>query len=109
MSVRIVSKMSNQDKITSEIQQGRAMLAEIDSKLDLIIQKLKADDISDEDEAALLEEFDNLQYQHIDISADIAMLQEMLDKRYYEAEEYEDDDENERYDSWDEVFTGGDY
>ena len=97
--------MSNQDRIKSEIEQNRMVLTEIDTKIDLLIDQLKDETLSQDDKVALKEQLDDLQYQHIDISADIAMLQEMLDKEYYQ----EDDDKEEKYDPLEEVFTGGDY
>lgn len=96
--------MSSQDRIKSEIQQNRKMLEELDEKMESIVSKLKDEKISEDDKISLKEELEVLNYEYIDISADIAMLQEMLDK-----EVYQEEDDKEKYDSWDEVFTGGDY
>ena len=60
--------------------------------------------LSEEDKVSLKEELDLLNYQFIEVSADIAMLQEMLDK-----EIYLESDDDEKYDPLDEVFTAGDY
>lgn len=97
--------MSSQDRIKSEIQQNKKLLEEIDLKMDLIMTRLKDENTSEDDKLSLKEELDVLNYEYIDVSADIAMLQEMLDIEIYQ----EDDDDKEKYDSWDEVFTGGDY
>lgn len=96
--------MSSQDRIVSEIDQNKKLLAEINEKIDIIWEKLKDEKMSDDDKLSLKEELDVLNYELIDVSADIAMLQEMLDK-----EIYQEDDDKEKYDGWDEVFTGGDY
>lgn len=95
--------MSSQDRIKSEIQQYKSLLREIDLKMDLIMERLKDEKTSEDDKLSLKEELDVLNYEYIDISADIAMLQEMLDVEIYQ------EDGEEKFDSWDEVFTGGDY
>ena len=97
--------MSNQDRIKSEIAQNKKLLEEIDLKMDLLMKKIKDEKTSEDDKISLKEELDVLNYEYIDVSADIAMLQEMLDKETYQ----EEDEDKEKYDSWDEVFTGGDY
>lgn len=97
--------MSSQDRIKAEIQQNREVLKEIDSKMEIVYQQLQEKDLTEEDKTSLKEELDMLNYQFIEISADIAILQEMLDIEVYQ----ENDNEEEKYDSLDEILTGGDY
>lgn len=97
--------MSNQDRIVSEIEQNKKLLKELDEKMDLILKKIKDENTPEDDKISLKEELELLNYEYIDVSADIAMLQEMLDKEVY----HDEDEDKEKYDSWDEVFTGGDY
>ena len=96
--------MSNQDRVKAEIEQNKIVLAELDSKMEVVYNQLQDKDLSDEDKVSLKEELDLLNYQFIEVSADIAMLQEMLDK-----EIYLESDDDEKYDPLDEVFTAGDY
>lgn len=96
--------MSNQDRVKSEIEQNKIVLAELDSKMEVVYNQLQDKDLSEEDKVSLKEELDLLNYQFIEVSADIAMLQEMLDK-----EIYLESDDDEKYDPLDEVFTAGDY
>jgi len=96
--------MSSQDRIKAEIQQNREVLKEIDSKMEIVYQQLQEKDLTEEDKTSLKEELDMLNYQFIEISADIAMLQEILD-----IEIYQENDEEEKYDPLDEILTVGDY
>jgi hypothetical protein len=96
--------MSSQDRIKAEIQQNKQLVAEIDDKMEIIYQELKRDDLSEEDKTSLQEELDSLNYQFIELSADIAMLQELLD-----IESYQESDNEESYEPLEEVLTMGDY
>jgi hypothetical protein len=72
--------------------------------MEIVYQQLQEKDLTEEDKTSLKEELDMLNYQFIEISADIAMLQEILD-----IEIYQENDEEEKYDPLDEILTVGDY
>lgn len=75
------------------------------------IRDLLKDILPEEDKAKFKAELDALQEENDELQKDIAMLEELV--RKIEMERQEDERSSSpyepRYDSWDEVFTGGDY
>ena len=90
------------ERILAELDKYAEALDENERRTDLIKNKLKNEKLSDDEEKELQSELETLYHEADECLKDIAMLEEVLDKMDLEERE-------ERYDSWDEVFTGGDY
>ena len=100
----------NRGRILTEIDNYLAAINENEKRIDTIKMKLKDESLKDEEKNELLSELEVLEDENSEHSKDIAMLEEVLYKM-----DVEEQDERacspyeERYDSWEEVFTGGDY
>jgi len=97
--------MSTRERIQNDIEHNRLLLQEVISDISGIQEELKQEDLSEEKKKELEEKLKSLEDEQQDLSSDIAMLKELLDKFPYE----EPDLGEECYDGFDEVFTGGDY
>jgi len=91
------------ERLVKEIKKYFNAITENNERIEVIKKILEDETLKESEKPDLLSEIENLEYENSEHHKDIAMLSEIIHKT--ELEEHEE----ERYDSWDEVFTGGDY
>ena len=72
--------MSTRETISKEIEENQKLVQEIKKEIEVILNDLKNDSLSEEETEELEEKLQNLDAEVIDISTDIAILQEMIDR-----------------------------
>lgn len=103
--------MEYRTHLVEDISSTLDAINENDKLIDTIKTTLDSQELKKEEIDALLVERQNLEDENEDLRQDLGILEEML--RTFDMNNQEDyrscSPYEERYDGWDEVFTGGDY
>lgn len=98
--------MSGLEKLNQDIGILIVSIEVNEKEIQCLTRELEDDRLSDDAAIDIQTEIDHLQHENNECYKDIAILEELI--RKFETE-LEEDESDEKYDGWDEVFTGGDY
>lgn len=102
--------MEGRQSVVTEINKCLDAIGENEKLINDIKNKLKDETLIEDEVNDLHSKIEKLEDENDEHNIDISILQEILDKMILSGEDNQySDDSGERYDSWDEVFTGGDY
>jgi len=102
--------MEYRTHLVEDIQSILDSINENEKRIDTIKTILSSDDLKKDEIDKLLAEQACLEDELEDYHKDLGVLEEMLRKfDMHDQDDYRSSPYEERYDSWDEVFTGGDY
>jgi hypothetical protein len=103
--------MEYRTQLVEDISSTLDAINENDKRIDTIKTTLDSEELKKEEIDTLLNEKQYLEHDNEDLRQDLGILEEML--HTFDMNNQEDDRScspyEERYDGWDEVFTGGDY
>ena len=105
-----ISMQSLTESLLNDIQKYLDIISDNETYIDTIKNQLKDDTLDAKVVNELLSEIEAIEYENSEYRKDIAMLEEVLLREQNEVEDTRSSSPyGDRYDSWDEVFTGGDY
>jgi hypothetical protein len=99
--------MSGRAKIIQDIEIAILSIETNIHEIESLTKMLNNEPLTENEAANLISEIETFEQENIEHRQDIAILEEML--RKFDMDDEEEDTQQETYDGWDEVFTGGDY
>lgn len=99
--------MSGRAKIIQDIELAILSIEANTREIESLTKMLNNNALTENEAATLVSEIETFEQENIEHRQDIAILEEML--RKFDMDDEEAETQQETYDGWDEVFTGGDY